>query len=57
MNALDEVGLGVALEGVELVPGRAGLGPEPMLDLRQRRTAVDPGLPHAELPQIGAVQQ
>ena len=57
MDALNEIGLRVALERLELVAGRLGLGLEPLLDVLERGRAVHARFTSTELTQVRAIQQ
>src|SRR6185503_9473180 len=57
MDAANELVLGIALEGDQLVPRRARHLGRPLLDRGQRVGAIKPRLPASEQVEIGAVQQ
>ena len=57
LDPVDQGGLGIGLEGLQLVPGGGGGGGRGLLDVGQGRGAVQMGFPPAEQVQVGAVEQ
>ena len=57
VDPADQLGLGVALEGGEPVPGLGGELRHPLVDLLQGHVPVQPGLAHAQQVQVRTVEQ